>query len=45
MAQRAKVEFNTSIRLICNAFSISETCYRYQTKLNNENVEIADWLL
>ena len=26
-------------------FSISETCYRYQTKLSHENTEIADWLI
>ncbi len=45
MAQRAKVEFNTSIRLICDVFSISETCYRYEAILSDENAEIADWLL
>ena len=26
-------------------FSISETCYRYQAKRSDENVQIADWLL
>lgn len=26
-------------------FGISETCYRYQAKLNGENALIADWLL
>ncbi len=25
--------------------SISETCYRYQPKLSDENAEIADWLV
>ena len=34
-----------SIRKACWLFSISETCYRYQLKLNDENVIIADWLL
>ena len=34
-----------SIRLACTAFSISETCYRYQPKLSDENAEIADWLI
>lgn len=27
------------------AFRISESCYRYERKLNEENDEIADWLL
>lgn len=31
--------------MACAAFSISETCYRYQAKLSDENVEIADWLI
>ena len=34
-----------SIRMSCELFGISETCYRYQAKLNNENATIADWLL
>ena len=34
-----------SIRLACATFSISETCYRYQPVLRDENAEIADWLL
>jgi len=34
-----------SIRLACAAFSISESCYRYQSKLSDENAEIADWLI
>jgi len=33
-----------NIRLSCRAFSISDTCYRYQEKLSNENAEIAGWL-
>ena len=33
------------IRLACKAFSISETCYRYQAKLSDENTEIANWLI
>ena len=45
MAQRAVTEYDTSIRVACAVFSISETCYRYQPKLNDENAEIADWLL
>jgi len=45
MAQRAYREYSTSIRCVCEVFSISETCYRYQAILISENSEIADWLL
>ena len=45
MAIRAKTQFGTSIRLVCEIFTISETCYRYQATLSNENAFIADWLL
>lgn len=34
-----------SIRLACDAFSISETCYRYRGKNSSENDLIADWLV
>ena len=34
-----------SIRAACVAFSISETCYRYQPKHSLENDAIADWLV
>jgi putative transposase len=33
-----------SIALACRTFSISESCYRYECKLSDENAEIADWL-
>lgn len=26
-------------------FGVSQTCYRYQTKLSSNNEEIADWLV
>lgn len=45
MAQAAVVNKPVSIKLACRAFSISETCYRYQTKLSSENALIADWLI
>jgi len=45
MAQRAVKQYAASIRLACNAFSISEKCYRYQAKLSSDNQQIADWLL
>ena len=45
MALRAVATQGTSIRLACSAFGISESCYRYQPKLDAENAEIADWLI
>ena len=45
MAVRAKTQYNTSIRIACDVFGISETCYRYKAKLSSENAVIADWLL
>jgi putative transposase len=44
MAKAAVEQPGVSIRLACAAFRISETCYRYQPKLSDENAEIADWL-
>jgi putative transposase len=31
--------------LVCEAFKISETCYRYEAKHNVENEQIAEWLI
>ena len=45
MAQRVVTDRCISIRLACQAFGISETCYRYQAKLSGDNALIADWLL
>lgn len=45
MAQQAVAIQGVSIRLACHAFSISETCYRYQPRLHSENEEIASWLI
>jgi putative transposase len=45
MAQKAVVERGMPIKWACLAFIISETCYRYEAKLNSENDEIADWLI
>lgn len=45
MAQKAVSERGLSIRQACRAFGISETCYRYQPVLSEENDEIADWLI
>jgi putative transposase len=45
MAKRSVAERGVSIRLACQAFGISQTCYRYSAKLSTENVRIADWLI
>ncbi len=45
MAQQALEKFDVSILFVCETFSISETCYRYQAKLSEENEFIADWLI
>lgn len=45
MAQKAVAQRRVSIRVACEAFSVSQTCYRYQPLLSNENAEIADWLI
>lgn len=45
LAEKAVIERNIPIRMACTLFSISETCYRYQAKLSNENALIAEWLL
>ncbi len=34
-----------NIRQACEAFGISESCYRYKRKLSDENGLIADWLI
>jgi putative transposase len=45
MAKIAKARHGVSIRFVCRCFVISETCYRYQPKLSDDNALIADWLL
>ncbi len=45
MAQHAVARHAVSIRLACTAFGISETCYRYQVKLSDDNVLIAEQLI
>lgn len=44
MAKRAVSEGLLSIRAACAAFTISQTCYRYEPKLSHENAVIAQWL-
>lgn len=45
MARQAVTQRGLSIRLACEAFGVSQTCYRYQAKREAENAQIADWLL
>ena len=45
MAKSVVARDRISIRLACQVYGISETCYRYQPKLDSENAEVADWLL
>jgi len=45
MALEVHDQYDLTISLVCDVFSISQTCYRYQPKLSAENEEIADWLL
>jgi len=45
LAKKAVSIKGASIRLACCAFTISETCYRYESKLQPENEIIADWLI
>lgn len=45
MAKWAVITKGASIRQACADFTISETCYRYQPKLVDENAVIADWLV
>jgi len=45
MARDAVASRSISIRLACDAFGISQTCYRYERLRNEENEQIANWLL
>ena len=45
MARRAVQEKGVAIKLACEAFQVSETCYRYQPKRRAENEVIANWLI
>ncbi|MBK7656944.1 MAG: IS3 family transposase [Betaproteobacteria bacterium] len=45
MAQRAVQQRSVPIRVACVAFMVSESCYRYESKHNAENEEIANWLI
>ena len=42
MAHKAVTERGVCIRVACQAFDISESCYRYERKLD---AEVANWLM
>lgn len=45
MAKRAVSDKAISVRLACELFHVSQTCYRYEAKRNAENEKIANWLV
>jgi putative transposase len=45
MAIKALTDKVLSIRVSCEAFLVSESCYRYERKLDAEISEVANWLL
>lgn len=45
MARNLVERRGLSIRLACEIFGVSQTCYRYRARLSDENVLIADWLV
>lgn len=45
MAMRAVQERALTVRLACETFGVSQTCYRYQAKCSAENEAIADRLI
>jgi len=45
MAKRAVAEKSVSVKLACQAFLVSESCYRYEPQRNAENEQIANWLI
>ena len=45
MAIEAVLRLGISVRSGSASLGLSETCYRYKTKLSDENAEISDWLI
>ena len=45
MARRTVADRGISIRLACDLFHISQTCYRQEARQNAENEQIAEWLV
>ena len=45
MAVNAVNSKRVGVAMACRTFQISETCYRYERKFDDEHAEIADWLV
>jgi putative transposase len=45
MAHKVVSEQGVCVRVACVAFRISESCYRYERKLDAENDKVANWLV
>lgn len=45
MAKEVVAKRGIAIRLVCQVFTISESCFRYEGKKNADNELIANWLL
>ena len=45
MARDLVARRNITIRLACDIFQVSETCYRYVARSDDEDQKIGDWLL
>lgn len=45
MAQTSVTSHGVSVRVACDAFAISETCYRHKSVYKDDNSVIADWLI
>lgn len=45
LAVKAVAMMGIGVALACRAFEVSETCYRYSPKLDDENEQIAELLL
>ena len=45
MAKEVVQQHGLAIWVACSVFSISESCYRYESSKNAENDVIADWLI
>ena len=45
MAKKVVADRGVCIRVACLAFRISESCYRYERKLDAQNDEVATWLI
>ncbi len=45
MVRRAVEGERTIILHACRTFEVSETCFRYQAKANEDNARIVDWLV